>query len=652
MKRILSTVLVFVMLVAMTPVVSASEPRNVSYEESLAADLKELGLFKGVSDTNFNLGRAPSRIEALVMLVRVLGKEQEALNADWRHPFTDVPQWADKYVGFAYQNGLTNGVTATEFGSNNADARTYLTFVLRALGYSDANGQDFTWDQPYALASEIGILVDRVDLDNFWRADVVIISYAALPVQLKNSDQTLAEKLIAAGAFTQEQFNASFDPNFLKNVPNNNTATEEKPPEAPPVQPSPPQTESPAVGTKLSSQEIAEKCSKAVFLITCYAFNGEICGSGSGFFISPSGLAVTNYHVIANCSMVTITMSDGTVYEKVFMIDGSSALDLALLRVHGSDFPYMELSDSDALKQGQRVYAIGSPLGLDNTMSEGIISNVKRVIKGTEYIQISVPIAPGSSGGALIDEYGKVVGVTTAGFVDSTGDLNLAVGSNWISTLNGEQTQNFVFWDLEYYTNFYQIPDFGAFTGMTLLDYKWVPWGYVCIYDALDCHDSPGYTAAENFANTLYYYHSALLKNGFELKNNASMFKDWYIASEEQVYVDASMKDDPYIFVFVYWIPQYYAEAPKLPSLSWYLAIDEDTPDQANGSWVWFYRWSQYYTEEDFLFLLDLYFGLLKDLGFQLVYQQGTDALFEGNGLSVVISYDDQNVTLDVLPTN
>ena len=151
----------FCLLFALTSMLAilpaaADAGRDVAYEESLAADLKQLGLFKGVSETNFDLKRAPTRLEALVMLIRILGKEQDALNETREHPFTDVPAWADAYVGYAYENGLTKGMSATKFGSGDAGAGTYLTFVLRALGYSDTDGADFTWDNPYGLARRIG----------------------------------------------------------------------------------------------------------------------------------------------------------------------------------------------------------------------------------------------------------------------------------------------------------------------------------------------------------------------------------------------------------------------------------------------------------------------------------------------------------------
>ena len=180
---------------------------SVQSEQAMADDLKALGLFKGVSDTDYALDRAPTRIEAVVMLLRTLGKEAEVLNAGYAHPFTDVPEWANPYIGYAYATGLSQGVSETEFGSGNASAAMYLTLVLRSLGYSDADGRDFTWNDPYTLASEIGVLHERVDLENFLRGDVVTISHAALSVKPNGSDEPLARQLIDAEMFTMDEFN-------------------------------------------------------------------------------------------------------------------------------------------------------------------------------------------------------------------------------------------------------------------------------------------------------------------------------------------------------------------------------------------------------------------------------------------------------------
>jgi hypothetical protein len=134
-----------------------------------------------------------------------MGKESEALGGSWTHPFTDVPSWADKYVGYGYEKGLTKGVSATEFGTGNAGSDMYLTFMLRALGYDDSAG-DFTWDAPDTLSASVGILPDGVDTANFLRADVARISWAALEAKLKDGSQTLSKKLMDMEVFNSEEY--------------------------------------------------------------------------------------------------------------------------------------------------------------------------------------------------------------------------------------------------------------------------------------------------------------------------------------------------------------------------------------------------------------------------------------------------------------
>lgn len=348
--------LFFVLLFAVTSAVTVSAKRDVSTEESYALKLKELGLFYGVGDNDFDLERAPTRIEALVMLIRVLGSENEALSGEWSHPFTDVPAWADKYVGYAYVKGLANGMSLTEFGTSNATSAQYLTFMLRALGYSDANGLDFTWDKPYDLARFVGILPSKVDIENFWRADVANISYVALSAKLKDSAETLCDKLISSGVFTREKYEETVEAKTEVKVP-------------------------------LTPVEISEKCAGSVFYVEMYSFSGRLFGSGSGFFISADGYAITNNHVVENARYLCITLPDGTKYDSIKILDTYPEQDLALIKVEAdTEFSYLEIGDSTLVKQGQQVYALGSPKGLENTMSQGIISNVSRIIEGTHYI--------------------------------------------------------------------------------------------------------------------------------------------------------------------------------------------------------------------------------------------------------------------------
>ena len=100
--------------------------------EAQAQMLYDLGLFKG-TDKGFALEKSMTRAEASVMLTRLLGAEKTALAGNWKHPFTDVPQWADKYVGWLYQNGLTKGVSVTKYGSQrNVTCGQYCIFLTRA----------------------------------------------------------------------------------------------------------------------------------------------------------------------------------------------------------------------------------------------------------------------------------------------------------------------------------------------------------------------------------------------------------------------------------------------------------------------------------------------------------------------------------------
>lgn len=412
MKKIISLVLCFTLICGIP--FTASAAKDTQLAQTLAEDLKQLTLFMGVSDTNFDLERAPTRVEALVMLIRVLGAEKQAVEGTWTHPFTDVPAWADKYVGYGYANGLANGISATSFGTGRANAAMYLTFVLRSLGYSEKN-DNFTWDKPFDIAKSVGILPAQVDTANFLRADVVLVSYAALNVKLKGLSKTLAEKLIDAGVFTKTAFEANYDANALAIVDDGS----------------------------LSSEEVYKKCSSAVFYIEIFDASGKATASGSGFFISADGIAVTNYHVIDGAASAKITLSDTKkTYNVKGVLNYSEEEDWAVIKIDGTNFPYMQIGAADTIVGGAEIFAIGSPLGLQNTISQGIISNVSRVIDGNTYIQITAAISHGSSGGALINKYGEVIGITT-GSIEAGQSLNLAVPVSKIKNYKGVAVKTF-----------------------------------------------------------------------------------------------------------------------------------------------------------------------------------------------------------------
>lgn len=184
-----------------------TESNTVLYE-TYAEKLSTLGIFKGTQG-GFELERQPNRMEGMIMLIRLLGKETEALAyADRPCPFDDVEPWAQGYATYAYDQGLSNGVSPGKFGSTAPmTSQTYMTFLLRALGYDDQMG-DFTWDKALEKAFEVGLLNDYTyyEITNlpFNRDQVALYSYTVLNQKIKDKAMSLKEMLIDQGVFEEE----------------------------------------------------------------------------------------------------------------------------------------------------------------------------------------------------------------------------------------------------------------------------------------------------------------------------------------------------------------------------------------------------------------------------------------------------------------
>ena len=185
-----------------------SDKRAGAYAAS-ASFLRDLGLFRGTSDGDFDLWRPADRVEGVVMIVRLSGAENEALRSHCPHPFTDVPAWADDYIGYAWELGIVNGVSPDRFGTGPVTSAMYLTWLLRVLGYSDALG-DFRWDDPFSLAEEVGLLTEYTatvcDLTSFLRADMAYLSRSALTALTKEDGWPLAAVLAEKHVFTSRKY--------------------------------------------------------------------------------------------------------------------------------------------------------------------------------------------------------------------------------------------------------------------------------------------------------------------------------------------------------------------------------------------------------------------------------------------------------------
>lgn len=167
-----------------------------------ADSLHEMGLFQGTQN-GYDLDRTPTRAEASVMLVRLLGKEAEAKTLTYTAPFTDLKGWEKPYVQYLYSNGLANGTNRTTFNpTGKCTAQMYAVFLLRALGYSDT--ADSSYANAIETAREQGIYdTGIINVQNFLRDDAAAASYTVLSVSPKNSEGTLLDQLVSENAITE-----------------------------------------------------------------------------------------------------------------------------------------------------------------------------------------------------------------------------------------------------------------------------------------------------------------------------------------------------------------------------------------------------------------------------------------------------------------
>jgi hypothetical protein len=193
------------------------------------------------------------------------------------------------------------------------------------------------------------------------------------------------------------------------------------------------------ISAKMSVTDIAKFVDRVVFIqVNGYEDGKAFTASGSGFIISNNGEIATNYHVIDGAVSGTVTLNDGTKYNIVSVLGYGKDKqfgdnDIAVIRIDASNLPVCKLGDSNKVEVGESVVTIGSPLGLQNSVSDGIVSK----IWNNGLIQITAPISHGSSGGPLFNMYGEVIGINTYGLAPIGGEnINVAIPVNWLKTLD------------------------------------------------------------------------------------------------------------------------------------------------------------------------------------------------------------------------
>ncbi|WP_438497089.1 cyclophilin-like fold protein [Paenibacillus sp. IHBB 3054] len=191
MRQSLKRIAVVVVMVLVSGIFG--QPTYAADNNVQADSLHSLGLFQGTNN-GYELDRQVTRAQAAVMLVRLLGAENQARNGNYSHPFTDVPSWAEDAIAYMYSSNFTQGASHDKFNPGGlCSLQMYTTFVMRALGY----GNEFSYQSAIVAADELGLLSSITKNGNFLRGDMVAVSYSALAVKLKGSDRTLLDELVA-----------------------------------------------------------------------------------------------------------------------------------------------------------------------------------------------------------------------------------------------------------------------------------------------------------------------------------------------------------------------------------------------------------------------------------------------------------------------
>ena len=187
-----------------------------------------------------------------------------------------------------------------------------------------------------------------------------------------------------------------------------------------------------------SAQTVAAKARDSVVVISHFGREGKTDGVGTGFVVSSDGLIATSLHVIGEGRPVVVEGTGGRKLEVIEVVGWDRRNDLALLRVRATGLAALPLGDSDALKAGEDVVAIGNPMGLEHSVVRGVVS-ARREIEGVDMIQVAIPIEPGNSGGPLIDFNGRVQGIIALKSL-MTANLGFAVPVNALKRLMTQPT--------------------------------------------------------------------------------------------------------------------------------------------------------------------------------------------------------------------
>ncbi len=454
-KRILGILLSAVLLLSAVPAAHAAaslhnfETVN-TFQSGQFSDVKtshwaynnvksvyEYGLMKGKASKSFAPNGSLTVAEAITVAARIHSIYHTGLEN-----FTQGSPWYQCYVDYALENGLIDG----EYANYNAAIQRWEFAQILGRALPDTALQSINTVEDGAIPDVASSASFAPDVYRLYRAGILTGSGS----DCKFSPYTGILRSEAAAILSR-----MVEPTLRRQF----TLTK--------------------TDTALTAKEVYQKTQNSVFYIEIYNASGSALASGSGVFLTSSGVAVTNYHVIEGASSARIKTNSGQWYTVKGVYDYDAGVDLAVLQIDGSGFTPAQMGDSSAVGTGDAIYSLGNPLGLESTFSDGIVSNPSRQVQGMTYIQITAPISSGSSGGALFDDQGRLIGITTGTFAEGQ-NLNVAVPASRIGDLrqSGTVTQLSQLFSssantpgtLTGYREYPDVPDIGAYYGIPLYD--------------------------------------------------------------------------------------------------------------------------------------------------------------------------------------
>lgn len=388
-KRIFSAAAAAALLICLCPTAAAQAGDSRRQADALTV----LGLLDERID---DLSQTVRRDQAAALLTALAGGHIRPDTDGWFSGFRDVPEGTAAAVNYAARRGWVRGRSTVSFGADAPlSANAWYAMVLRMLGYSESAG-DFTVQDAAAFAWRLG-LTGRQDGGTMTWEGLCTSAYELLGAAYKGGEETVMQRLTELGAVTPAALNALG-----------------------------------LTAQHYDAAGVARTFRSAVFCLELYHSQaaideGKPSANASGFFLSADGVAVTNHHSIEKAVYGVARLDNGEEYPVESVLWYDAQIDAAVIRIslsrkdrsgRTSAFACLEAAQRREIRAGDTVYAISNPLGLGLAVSQGIVNAESRQADGYALpcILNSADISQGSSGGALLNVYGQVIGITSGVF--------------------------------------------------------------------------------------------------------------------------------------------------------------------------------------------------------------------------------------------